>query len=163
MSKSFVATDPVSHQGENTWFTPREFINALGPFNLDPCTVTYRPFDTAAFHYEFDAGSNGLEMPWDGDVWLNPPYGKEINPFIDKFIDYKRGCALIFARMGAPYCQALASAGATFCFLRKRVAFIDKTGVKRSNAGADSCIVFFDEKYAARLANNFECVFMEAI
>lgn len=161
MTKSFISTDPNTHQSENTWFTPKTFIEALGPFDLDPCTVSTRPFDTASTHYCSDHGQDGLELPWSGDVWLNPPYGKEILPFVYKFIQHKKGCMLIFSRTGAPYFQGVIKAQASVFLLRKRVAFIDKTGAKRSNAGADSCIVFFDNKYAQRIQDNFDGVFIK--
>jgi hypothetical protein len=38
---AFTNTEPQTHQGENTWFTPRHFIETLGPFDLDPCTVRH--------------------------------------------------------------------------------------------------------------------------
>lgn len=144
---SFTNTEPQSHQGENTWFTPKQYIDALGPFDLDPCTVSFRPFDTAKVHIERDLGGCGLATPWEGDVWLNPPYGKEIGPFIDKFIEHKKGIMLIFARMGSEPVQKLIKSGAMMFCLRRRVYFIQKDGLKATNAGTDSMLVFFDEKY----------------
>lgn len=151
---SFFATDPQSHQSENTWFTPRHLIDALGPFDLDPCTVSFRPFDTAKKHIERDLGGCGLAESWEGlDVWLNPPYGKEIMPFIRKFIFYKKGVTLIFARMGSVQVQDLLNAGAYGFCLRKMVKFIRKDGTPSGdNAGADSIIFFFDEKYLERVS-----------
>lgn len=144
---SFCATDPQAHESENIWFTPKPMIEALGPFDLDPCTVSFRPFHTAKKHFEFDLGDNGLELPWSGDVWLNPPYGKQIMPFIDKFISHKRGIMLIFARMGSEGVQKLIREGAYIFCLRKRLYFIQKHGLKSTNAGTDSILVFFDGKY----------------
>jgi len=152
---SFTNTDPQSHSSENTWFTPKEFIDALGPFDLDPCTVSYRPFDTAKNHIEHDKGFNSLEMEWSGDVWLNPPYGKEIMPFIEKFSKHKHGVMLIFARMGSKGVQHLIRTGATFYFLRKRIKFIQKDLTEDTNAGTDSALVFYQDKYMYR-AVNFE-------
>lgn len=157
--KSFVKTDPQSHQGNNIWFTPKNIIDFLGPFDLDPCSVSYRPFDTAKKHFEHDKGDCGLSQGWAGDVWLNPPYGKEIMPFVEKFIKYKKGVMLIFARMGSESVQKLIKSGACFYFLRKRVCFINKNGSKESNAGCDSCIVFYDHKYIDRL-KKIEGVFL---
>lgn len=148
---SFTSTDPQNHQGENTWFTPRRFIAILGPFDLDPCTVSFRPFDTAHRHIERDKGGCGLSFIWSGDVWLNPPYGRELMPFIDKFIAHRQGVMLIFARMGSEGVQKLLSAGANAYCLRQRVHFIHKDGVKKTNAGTDSMLVFFDEKYRAKV------------
>lgn len=147
---SFTNTEPPTHQSENTWFTPVEFINTLGPFDLDPCTVSFRPFHTATKHYEHDLGDNGLELDWFGDVWLNPPYGKAIMPFIDKFISHKQGIMLIFARMGSEGVQKLIKSGAYCYCLRKRVYFIQKHGLRATNAGTDSILVFYDGKYLER-------------
>lgn len=147
---SFVSTDPQNHQGENTWFTPKEFIDALGPFDLDPCTVSYAPFKTAKILGEYDMGYDGLIQNWFGDVWLNPPYGKQIMPFIDKFIEYKKGCMLIFARMDSKGIQKLIESGAYIYCLRKRIKFINKYGKQDTNAGTGSCLVFFDNKYIER-------------
>lgn len=148
---SFTVADPPSHQSENTWFTPKVFIENLGPFDLDPCTVSYRPFDTAKHHVEHDKGECGLNKNWGGgEVWLNPPYGKEIAPFIDKFIEHKNGIMLIFARMGSEGIQKLLKAGAYMYCLRRRVYFVQKEGLKATNAGTDSVLVFFDRKYIER-------------
>lgn len=86
----FTNTEPQNHQSENTWFTPKYIIDALGPFDLDPCTVSYAPFRTAKTMVAHDFGYDGLIGEWHGDVWLNPPYGKQILPFIRKFIEHKK-------------------------------------------------------------------------
>ena len=140
---SFVSTDPPSRQSENTWFTPKSFIDSLGVFDLDPCTMSFRPFDTAKKHFEFDRGQDALKLDWEGDVWLNPPYGKEILPFIDKFITHRKGVMLVFARMGSEGIQRLIKSGAYFYFLRKRIRFLNKNGKIETSAGTDSCLVFF--------------------
>jgi hypothetical protein len=145
---TFVSTDPQNHQGDNTWFTPKQFIDVLGPFELDPCTVSYRPFDTAIFHIEHDLGENGLTFNWlNFCVWLNPPYGKELAPFVDKFIEHKEGCMLIFARMGNEQVQKLVKSGSFMFMLRKRVKFISRYGVQDTNAGTDSMLVFYNPSY----------------
>ena len=66
-----------SHQSARakttTWLTPPELIQALGPFDLDPCAApSPRPWPTAAQHIELPR--DGLAEPWSGYVWLNPPY-----------------------------------------------------------------------------------------
>jgi hypothetical protein len=55
--------------------TPRFVIDALGPFDLDPCPPKERPWDTARRH--FTEADDGLSRPWKGRVWLNPPYGPQ--------------------------------------------------------------------------------------
>ena len=160
---SFTNTEPQKHNSENTWFTPKKYIDELGlveKFDLDPCTVSYRPFNTALKHIEHDKGECGLKTEWYGDVWLNPPYGKEIAPFVDKFINHRKGLMLIFARMGSVSIQQLLKHGAYIYCLRRRLYFIHKDGVKKTNAGTDSCLVFFDNKYINRV-NFFEGVLIK--
>lgn len=143
--KSFYGTDPNVHQSENTWFTPQKLIQNLGGlFDLDPCTVSYRPFDTAEVCIEYDLGHCGLEIDWPKElcVWMNPPYGKEIEPFIEKFKSHGNGIALVFARMGTQWMQDWIEEGRGVFFLRKRVRFIDKFGKTHSSAGADSCFLW---------------------
>lgn len=154
---AFTNTEPQNHQSENTWFTPKHFIEALGPFDLDPCTVSYRPFDTARDHFEHDQGACGIFYEWYGDVWLNPPYGKQILPFIEKFMKHRKGCLLIFARMGSEGVQRLLRDGAMGFCLRKRIHFIQKDGGKVTNAGTDSILFFYDDKYIDR------CLVMEGV
>ena len=68
-----------SHQSAKpateTWFTPPAIIEALGgagSFDLDPCSHIDRPWPTARRHLTIE--DNSLIVPWDGRVFLNPPY-----------------------------------------------------------------------------------------
>ena len=146
--KSFFATDPNTHQSENTWFTPKEFIEKIdGNFDLDPCTVSFRPYNIANINVNHDKGECGLTIDWRQlRCFINPPYGKEITPFIEKFIKEKpSGMMLIFARMGSQQVQDLINAGAFLFLLRKRVKFKRKDGSHNGSAGTDSMLVFFDD------------------
>jgi len=146
-SKSFFATDPNTHQSENTWFTPKEFFEKIdGAFDLDPCTMSFRPYNIAKINIEHDRGEDGLKVKWGGfRCFINPPYGKEIAPFIEKFIKEKPdGMMLIFARMGSQPVQDLINSGAYLYLLRKRVKFKRKDGSHNGSAGTDSMLVFFN-------------------
>lgn len=144
---SFASTDPPSHSSENTWFTPYSFIEKLGEFETDPCTVSFRPFDIAKNNIEFDCGQDGLLLNWkaSGRMFINPPYGKDITSFIDKFITEKPyGVMLIFSRMGTEGVQRMIKNGAHCLLLRKRVRFIRKDGSIGGSAGTDSMLVFWN-------------------
>lgn len=78
------------------WLTPPEIIRALGGFDLDPCAPVNRPWDMASQHYT--VMDNGLQKPWFGRVWCNPPYGRETFKWIEKLASHGSGIALIFAR-----------------------------------------------------------------
>lgn len=141
---TFCSTDPQNHNSENTWFTPKIFFDVLGPFDIDIATTINRPFDTAKEHLCVEE-VDSLSCEWRGYVWANPPYGKELTPFVDRFLKHKNGVMLIFARMGSEAMQkVLVSYKKNECdlfFLRRRIAFIDKNGKKASNAGTDSLLV----------------------
>ncbi|MGB6301940.1 MAG: DNA N-6-adenine-methyltransferase [Rivularia sp. (in: cyanobacteria)] len=57
------------------WYTPpsivKLIIQVLGEINLDPCADDGRHI-AAAEHYT--KNDNGLEQPWCGKVYMNPPY-----------------------------------------------------------------------------------------
>jgi hypothetical protein len=46
------------------WLTPPEIIEALGPFDLDPCAAPGQPWATARHHYA--PPQDGLALPWYG-------------------------------------------------------------------------------------------------
>ena len=152
---SFKATDPASHNSENCWYTPLEIVGALGPFSMDVCTMSTRPFNIAEKHIEHDKGEDSLSIEWEGFVWMNPPYGKEIAPFISKFKKHKNGIALVCARMGTPWMQDWINDGGKVFFLRKRIIFIDKHNKRaNANAGTDSCLLFNGEEARLRIVNS---------
>lgn len=75
--KSFYSTQPASHKGiTNTWYTPEYIIDALGPFDLDPCSNSTRPFNTATKHMEHDLGEDGLILEWGGGSMDEPTIWK---------------------------------------------------------------------------------------
>lgn len=55
-------------QGKEEWLTPKYIIDALGKFDLDPCSPIHRPWPTAHNHYTIE--DDGLSTDWKGRVWL---------------------------------------------------------------------------------------------
>ena len=153
---SFVSTDPQSHNSQNTWFTPPELVKQLGKFDVDVCTTIRRPFDIGVQNIEVER-HNSLSVDrnlFGKFVWMNPPYGKEIFPFIEKFKTHNNGIALVFARMGTPWMQSWISENRGVFFLRKRIAFIDINYKKGTNAGADSCFLYCGDEARKRIENS---------
>ena len=89
-----------SHQshrmGTDVWLTPPHILDALGPFDLDPCSSLDRPWDTARQHYTVE--DDGLAQDWAGRVWCNPPYGLQAWTWLERLADHGQCTALIFAR-----------------------------------------------------------------
>jgi hypothetical protein len=72
--------------GTDVWLTPPSLLDALGPFDLDPCAASEpRPWPTAAEHYTADV--DGLRQPWHGRCWVNPPYSDN-EPWLSRLADH---------------------------------------------------------------------------
>jgi hypothetical protein len=81
-----------------THITPKWLIDRLSPFDLDPCAADPRPWSCAKTNYTED----GLERPWDGFVWLNPPFDRyEVRQWVERLAFYGNGIALLHARTEA--------------------------------------------------------------
>lgn len=132
------------HTGKNKtddWLTPPEIVWGLGMFDLDPCACAVpRPWPTAKQHYS----EKGLEKPWFGRVWLNPPYS-QVKLWIAKLASHGNGIALIFARTETRYFvkHVWKQASAVY-FIYGRLYFYTPNGKKSTfNAGAPSVLVSY--------------------
>ena len=125
------------------WLTPPEIINALGAFDLDPCSQEIRPWPTAAKHYT--KADDGLAMPWFGRVWCNPPYGSSTGAWLSKLSHHGNGIALVFARTETDmFFKWVWGKADAVLFLRGRLYFYHADGSKaRHNAGGPSCLVAY--------------------
>lgn len=111
------------------WLTPPAIISVLGTFDLDPCSPIHRPWDTAQLHYSIN--DNGLLKPWFGRVWLNPPYGREIELWFKKMALHREGIALIFARTETRFFQQYVfNAADSILFLDGRLHFYTSAGTR---------------------------------
>ena len=64
----------------NEWYTPAQYVEAarqlMGGIDVDPASnATANKIIKALTYYDIE--SNGLDKPWYGRVWLNPPYGRD--------------------------------------------------------------------------------------
>lgn len=143
-------TGMSSHQSarmmNDEWLTPPSLLNALGEFDLDPCHVANRPWDTAKLHYT--KADDGLSQPWHGRVWLNPPYGAQTGKWLQKLADHGNGIALIFARTEtAMFFEHVWSRADALLFLKGRLHFCDTAGnPAKGNAGGPSVLVAYGQK-----------------
>ena len=146
-----------SHQSarmiSDTWLTPRWIVDALGPFDLDPCAAPEpRPWPTAARHICLP--ECGLAAPWGGRVWLNPPYSREAVSWLEKMaLHQEGGTALIFARTETDwFWRCVWQAARAVLFLRGRLHFHYADGRRAAaNAGAPSCLAAYSSHDALML------------
>lgn len=141
--------------GKDEWLTPPEILSKLGSFCLDPCAPIVRPWDTAAKHYHVN--DNGLEQPWEGRVWCNPPFGREAIKWLRRMAKHGNGIALIPARTETEmFYECVWGAADAVLFIKGRPHFHHVTGERASfNSGAPICLVAYgwNNVYALRTSN----------
>lgn len=152
-----------AHRGAtDDWITPPRIVGALGRFDLDPCACTTQPWPCADTSYNFD--DDGLAQPWNGRIWLNPPYGPHAEPFLEKLAEHGDGVALLFARtetaMFHTYVWGVADA---LLFLRGRLHFHRPDGTMGpGNAGGPSVLIAYGRRNAVALRDSgLEGAFVE--
>jgi hypothetical protein len=145
-----VSNDPTK---TNRWLTPNWIVNELGHFDLDPCGAPGHSL--ADRTYQIDDGENGLLLPWEGRVWLNPPYGNEAPPFLARMAQHKNGIAFIFARTETKaFFDYVWNSATAILFLKGRVRFLLDDGSEAGDrANAPSVLIAYSEKDAYILKN----------
>ena len=126
-----------------TYLTPKFIIDALGPFDLDPCAASVRPWDCAAMNYtETD---DGLSKPWHGRVWLNPPFDRyQVSKWVNRLAEHGDGILLVHARTETDWFNTIWKRASAIVFLRKRIHFCREDGtVHPANSGAPVVLASF--------------------
>ena len=136
-----------SHQktvgDSQTWITPKWIIDALGPFDIDPCAADPRPWNCA--NENWTERLDGLAQLWDGRVWLNPPFDRyEVGKWIRKLADHGNGTALLHARTEAEWFEPVWAKARAILFLADRLYFHYPDGRRaEANSGAPVCLIRF--------------------
>lgn len=88
-------TDVMFSSKTDVWATPQDFFDKLNSefhFDLDPCAN----HENAKCDRYYTEEENGLEQVWNGRIFMNPPYGREIGKWVKKaYESYKSGEAQI--------------------------------------------------------------------
>lgn len=126
---------PVMKNDE--WLTPPEIVGVLGPTATRQLT-------------KFD---DGLAQPWHGRVWMNPPYGRDVDQWMRKLAEHGNGVALIFARTEtAAFFPWVWDHAHAILFIKGRLHFHYVHGGRAAaNSGAPSVLIAYG-------ANNVECL-----
>ncbi|MET0601855.1 MAG: DNA N-6-adenine-methyltransferase [Baekduia sp.] len=134
------------------WYTPPAIFEALGlEFDLDPCAPAGGlPWIPARRFLSID--DDGLSHPWEGRVWLNPPYGRATAAWMRRLAAHGDGVALVFARTDTAWFHEVATSAHVICFIAGRLTFVpaspDQRNNERSNfnSGAPSMLMAFGEE-----------------
>ena len=147
MRKTGMGSHQSAKMMDDTWITPKHIIDALGLFDLDPCTPeTGMPWDTARKYYT--KADDGLKQKWEGRVWLNPPYSREVDQWMRKIRDHNNGIALVFARTEtACFFSTVWNHATSILFLDGRLYFHRADGTRaKANSGAPSVLIAYGEE-----------------
>lgn len=150
-------TQPVvglgSHHRTTTssdeWYTPKHIFDALGiEFDLDPCSPALPAAAWVPASRRISLPDDGLSATWDGRVWLNPPYGRQIGQWVRRLARHGDGVALVFARTDTGWFQDAARVAGAICFLERRLQFVPAIDGQLGNsvtgaAGAPSVLMGF--------------------
>jgi ParB family chromosome partitioning protein len=142
----------VSSQS-NEWYTPERYIEAarsvLGSVDLDPASCESANAVVKANAY-YTMEEDGLNKPWRGKVWLNPPYGDLGPKFVAKLIhEYESGNVTEAVLLVNSHCTDTKwfepLFGYPVCFTNHRSKFWNDAG-EGGNPTHGSAIVYFGAK-----------------
>lgn len=118
------------------WYTPPEIFAALGlTFDLDPCSPG--PGHWVPARQIYTAADDGLAQPWNGLVWMNPPFGGRNGqvPWLRRFLEHGNGIALVAARTSAAWFHDEAVKADGMLFPRGKTKFIRPDGTCGGSPG----------------------------
>ena len=110
---------------DHSWETPQHIVDQLGVFDLDVAATQ----ETAKAPRFFTKEDDALKQKWEGRIWLNPPYGRQIPLFLQKAYeeslkDYcDEVCVLIPSRTDTRWFHQFAPLSEVF-FIKGRIKFL---------------------------------------
>jgi len=131
------------------WYTPPEVFDALGlTFDLDPCAPPGGvPWVPARRILTIE--DDGLNQPWDGRVWLNPPYGKMAGAWVERLAGHGHGIALVFSRTDVRWWHRAVPRATAVCFVEGRLTFVPGAGQSApGNSGGPSALIAYGKDCA---------------
>lgn len=149
------ASREIFHSSKNhEWQTPSHIIEAARKamvwIDLDPASSEKANERVKATSY-FDREMDGLSLPWHGNIWLNPPYGRS-GPWKSNaavwsrklIVEHEQGrvrqaCLLVKAAPSEKWFKPLYRY--PICFTDGRVSFLNASGRPISGNAHGSAIV----------------------
>jgi DNA N-6-adenine-methyltransferase (Dam) len=111
------------------WFTPPSIFDALKlEFDLDPCSPG--PGHWVPARKIYTEANDGLDQPWEGLVFMNPPFGGRNGhvPWLRKFLDHANGIAVVRAYTSSAWWHNHMPRAELICFPRGKTKFIRPDG-----------------------------------
>lgn len=128
------------------WYTPKHVFDALGcSFSMDVASpnppVPWIPTSRHLWH-------DSLSQPWEGFIWMNPPFGARngLVPWLEKFFQHGNGLALVPDRTSAPWWQRFAPMADSILFVAPKLKFIGADGKPGTSPAQGTCLMAAGER-----------------
>ena len=139
-------TDVMFSSKTDLWETPQEFFDELNDefgFDIDVCALP----ENAKCDQYYTPEQDGLSQPWQGVVWCNPPYGRDIGKWVQKEYEENKKennfiVMLLPARTDTKWFHEYIYGKAEIRFVRGRLKF----GGSKNSAPFPSMVVVFRPK-----------------
>ena len=139
--------------GDQESYTPSEYIEAarevMGSIDLDPASNSFAQKTVRAKIF-YTKEDDGLKYPWDGNVFLNPPYSHpEVKHFVDKLLtEIKPGQQAILLtnnNTDTNFFHDAARIASALCFTKGRINFLKPDGSYSSPTNGQVFYYFGDQ------------------
>ncbi len=138
--------------GEIEWYTPEKYIESvrivLGTIDCDPASSEFAQQIVKANTY-FTSETDGLNQPWKGSVFLNPPYSTAlIKKFVSKLLEEielgntTEAILLTNNNTDTSWWHNAAEIATMICFTRGRISFYNQHGEFSSPTNGQTFIYF---------------------
>lgn len=133
---------------------PHWLVDAVGPFDLDPCAPTEpQAWSTAARCIAAPTATpKGLREPWSGTVWLNPPHATRSQWLARLAHHCDGGIALTPAQPEAKwFAEHVWAKASAVIFIYGRLHLSTSSGGSSGRASRASALIAYGDECAARL------------
>jgi hypothetical protein len=104
-------------------YTPSWVFDALGvDFDLDVASSN-NPLVVVPAKRRYTIEDDALVQPWDGLVWMNPPYSG-VTPWVEKWLDHANGFCLVPLASQGKWVNRLWESDARLVYMPPNMKFI---------------------------------------
>lgn len=145
------------------YYTPEDLLDhiyRIMPISVDPASP---PLPTVKAEKHYTKTDNGLTQPWEGNIFLNPPYGRGISKWIDKTICEYQACRaeniilLIHAKTDTKWFAQITQLPHIICCIRGRLRFRSPSPAKNQTGTFASLLILISTNSEVRQRFVSEC------
>lgn len=89
---------------------------------------------------------DGLNRPWAGRVWCNPPYGDNVPEWVERMEEHRNGILLVFLRAETDAWRDIFKSADAFLFPHGRTCFYRPDGTRATAGTAPSALVAYGQE-----------------